>query len=325
MAAARNDKKMHGNANDSQHDTVINVSDEVSMASLQTVTEISITRKHVLVVGPVGAGKTNLIKILTNNASINSTGRRLSVEPTKKVGVVARVYDNVEYVFIDTPGFGGLTIDGEDDANNPLSKLFVYLASKQTRFDCVLFVWKRGRIDRTFSQSYSLLRNKLIKQSTPFILVVTGCELEEDIESITDSTRKELTNMNFARIVCGTTLEGGRLEEQYRDVREPMCRDLWQNITELSAKRLQTIEDALEDATSETETFFLVRWVIAAWEILQNVVSYSTEKVADVFTYVLVNMDLSTQDVRQPVPEPSNTNRQTQNIRDFVQSNIRPD
>lgn len=309
---------MNENDNNVQSSTVVDLSPANSSDSIKIDNEKSLaTRKHILVVGIVGSGKTRLIHLLTDKM-MSYTGQSLD-ERTKSVNIIQQIHENVEYVFIDTPGFGGLT-DTKDDTNNPLPKLFLYLASKETRFDCVLLVWKYGRIDKTFIDVSNLLKNKLIEQSTPFILAVTGCETEDDIKLTTDSIQTDLKNFHFDTIVCGTTLKGGCLEEHYTDIREQMHLDLWQNITKLCANRVRPVENA----STEMETSTLLDFVALAWELVQNVFSYAKQKLTSAAQqWTIVNKDGTIEGEQEFSWQPSRNDEETPNTSVDVTTNPR--
>ncbi|CAF1674475.1 unnamed protein product, partial [Didymodactylos carnosus] len=72
---------------------------------------------------------------------------------------------------------------------------------------------KKGRINNAIYNNYQLFYAGIFCKSVPIILVVTGCELDEPINSCKIKNEKALVKnfkMKFNDIVCITTLNKGK-------------------------------------------------------------------------------------------------------------------
>ena len=113
-------------------------------------------KKRVLVVGSVGAGKSSLINTIAEKSVTSVVDGAQG--GTQNVIAVAIKHNDVEYEFIDTPGLDGVS-EPETALNGAVPKLYLFLASEKQNFSCVLFVWRKGRISNTFTQSTRMLKD----------------------------------------------------------------------------------------------------------------------------------------------------------------------
>lgn len=222
-------------------------------------------KKRVLVVGSVGAGKSSLINMLAEQA-VTPVGDGAH-GCTQDIIRIAIKHNNAEYEFIDSPGLEGVST-AENPVDSAIPKLFLFLASERQNFNCVLFVWRKGRINKAFDQSIRLLKDQLMKRAVPFILVVTGCEMEQDLAETRMSLDYDFKDFFINSIVCGTTLFGGILEHYMSGIRETMKAELWQRIEQFCDDSFISIGNIQDDPSSGEQNNPL--W----WRIIQTVYQY---------------------------------------------------
>lgn len=293
---------MTSNRSQLEHNVVIPVEPDnevLSSTKLSLLQEASIDiqpdyvdnclKKRVLVLGATGAGKTSLIDILAEG-SILSVSSSAAARGTSDISLTSIKRNNTEYEFIDTPGFDSAS-NLDDASNEAIAKLIVFLASEKKNIHCVLFVWRKIRIDETFTQSTSVLKNQLIASHVPFILVVTGCEMEPSIEGAHKDLVEVFKNYNFDKIVCGTTLRGGELEGYLSGIREEMKSKLWHVISESCHKSDNVIQENSDinrsKNTDQTSTLWFI--IISMAGLLAKGVSYGAEKLQDLYNWYVID------------------------------------
>ena len=125
-----------------------------------------------------------------------------------------------------------------------------------------------------------------MKRAIPFVLVVTGCEMDDDLAATQRSLCDQLKDFSFDRIVCGTTLSGGTMASYLSEIRATMKAELWPCIEQFCKSSSINIPDIPNDSPSEEQNNPL--W----WRIIETLYQYlvaGNEKGVSIFAeYVYV-------------------------------------
>lgn len=254
--------------NESPKDTVLDLIQDASM-NIEDDSIKKQQKKRVLVIGTVGVGKTSLINMLANKPALLASST--AIPKTIDIQRVSIIYEDVEYEFIDTPGLNG-ALNPDDRSKETIANLFVFLGEKKESIDCVLFVRSETRIDEAFDRSASVFKERLIQNHVPFILVVTGREMDEDLEGTQVTLDRQFQKYNFDKIICGTTMQGGDLENIFFPIREQMKIQLWSSIAELCHKPFHNATELSNGNQTEEQ-------VSSLWAMIKTIIDLFTSGV----------------------------------------------
>jgi predicted GTPase len=225
--------------------------------------------RNVIVFGETGTGKSSLINMLagtevtkTSSNAHGCTFQSCSIEVSFDSGcqifdsknlkvdeLVCHILDSKTYRFWDTSGLN----EGEEGtvpakaALSNLHELVAQLSEKENGISLLVYCIRGSRLRDIVRVNYDLFWGIICQRKVPIVLVVTGLELEEDMERWWVDNKEELKEMGmtFHGHACVTTTKGKNdrmgkpiFEKEFRES-ETRVRELVESTCASEPLRLQ--------------------------------------------------------------------------------------
>ena len=173
---------------------------------------------RVLVFGSTGSGKTSLCNAIS--------GREYPAESNARgVTFESNTYpyfshENKTIIITDTIGLDESN-SGTVLPHEAIQQIVKLLNASKHGYNLLIHVMKAPRITQSHVKNYNFFADRLTGNNIPVILVVTGCENEEPMNSWVDRNGHEFIkdNMKYAQIHATCFAKGGRLENAYKELR----------------------------------------------------------------------------------------------------------
>ncbi|KAF8654300.1 hypothetical protein AX16_003559 [Volvariella volvacea WC 439] len=172
---------------------------------------------NVLIFGQTGVGKSSLVNMLagqniarTSNGAMGCTFGSTPCDISLSInGRSIRLWDTAG---LNEAAHG--TVSAEEAVEN----LKTLVAELNGRIDLLVYCITGGRLREIVMVNYDLFFRVFCQKKVPIMLVVTGLELEEDMEKWWDDNRGELEDrgMKFVTHACITTTKGKEVRGEYQ-------------------------------------------------------------------------------------------------------------
>ena len=190
--------------------------------------------KRIMIVGPSGVGKSSLLNLLADKelTTVGDSAEGVTLQckefciPHK--GVTYRIADTVGLTERDK---------GKVCHTEALKRLIRFIKKHETGFNLIVFVMKKGRIDRSFEQTYSLFYEAVFKKEIPIVLYVSECEQENQMDRWQIDNATSINKYAFNRVICGTAISTGpemRFPDIFIHLREETKINMWKAMQDLS-------------------------------------------------------------------------------------------
>lgn len=195
-------------------------------------------------IGTTGSGKSSLINVLCGEreALMSDSALGCTHAPTT---YHTRRKDQL-YEFIDTVGLNEHS-GGYKKATDALADLLLYITQDEIGYNAILFVQRRGRIDKWFDLHHRIFMKCFTKHQIPSILVMSGYEGQTSPIPDEDDVKKALKEYHFDAIVFGTTFFGGVFEEHLKKMRKDTAEEVWKLIESKSREQPEKIVKNIDD------------------------------------------------------------------------------
>ena len=161
---------------------------------------------NVVVFGQTGVGKSSLINMMARQTIAKVSSQAAGCTPSiQKYSIQSDAGDT--YTFWDTPGLN----EGED-GNVPAQEAFKHLSRLvgQAAINLIIYCVRGSRFTDIARVNYDLFYGIICEGKVPIVLVVTGLELENDMDLWWDYNKKVVQRMGmaFEGHACVTTTKG---------------------------------------------------------------------------------------------------------------------
>jgi predicted GTPase len=162
---------------------------------------------NIIVFGETGGGKSSVINMLDGptQADVSGGGKRVTFSNTR----YEKTIQDVKFHVFDTVGLdeamkGAIT---PQDALEGLSSLTRQL---DPGANLLVYVMRAPRIKATAQLNYKLFCDTICDKQVPVVIVITGLELETDMDAWWHDNQESFTNhdMHFHRAACITSTKG---------------------------------------------------------------------------------------------------------------------
>jgi GTPase Era involved in 16S rRNA processing len=170
---------------------------------------------NVIVFGETGAGKSSIINMLAGGdvAKVSSSSSGCTFESKSyPLGSTCRLFDTV-----------GLN-EGKQGTVSPTEavvNLYKLIRSLEDGVNLLVYCVRGPRIRETMVNNYKMFYSVFCKEQVPIVLVVTGLENEESMETWWDENQSAFTEhgMHFSGHVCGTATKGknNHFADEYKE------------------------------------------------------------------------------------------------------------
>ena len=174
-------------------------------------------KTRVLVFGATGIGKTSLCNTLSGRSRPTDGGAKGVTAKSHQYGVFA--FNDRKIELIDTVGLHEGN-DGTVPADKAVLQLVELLERAKDGFSLLLHVTRASRITKEFEDDHRFFVEKMTERKIPVLLVVTGCENEDPMQSWVETNRQSFVQFGYHEIVAACFAEGGPLEPHFSPLRE---------------------------------------------------------------------------------------------------------
>ena len=174
-------------------------------------------KTRVLVFGATGIGKTSLCNSLSGRSRPTDGGAKGVTAKSHQYGVFTSESRKVE--LIDTVGLhegSGGTVPAE----KAVLQLVELLEQAKDGFSLLVHVTRASRITKEFEDDHKFFVERLTQRKIPVLLVVTGCENEDPMQTWVEKNRQSFSQFGYHEIVATCFAEGGPLESHFEPLRE---------------------------------------------------------------------------------------------------------
>lgn len=180
---------------------------------------------NVLVFGATGVGKTSICNELTGlDKPVSNSAKGVTFEcfnfPTFE-------YRGKKINITDTVGLNE-SEQGTVSPQNAIEKLIHLMCQSSNGYNLLIHVMKAPRITKDVQDNYEFFVNTLTDNKIPCILVATGCENDENIESWGQKNELTCREMGFeyATVLSTCFQKGGRFEKDLSSLRLSSAKNL---------------------------------------------------------------------------------------------------
>ncbi|WGZ95065.1 MAG: GTPase domain-containing protein [Candidatus Thiothrix putei] len=172
-----------------------------------------------LVFGSTGTGKTSLCNAVSGiDYPAESNARGVTFQSNTYPSFS---YEEKEIIITDTIGLDESS-SGTVLPHEAIQQIVKLLKASKHGYSLLIHVMKAPRITQSHVKNYDFFVDKLTGKKIPVILVVTGCENEDPMNSWVDKNGGEFIkdNMEYTQIHATCFAKGGRLESAYKELRD---------------------------------------------------------------------------------------------------------
>ncbi|CAF0822819.1 unnamed protein product [Didymodactylos carnosus] len=164
---------------------------------------------NVIIFGESGVGKSSIVNMLFDKDTVETSDGVMGCTFESKLYHDTR--EGYSFNIYDTAGLNE-SDKGKVKSEEAVGNLIKLVKNLKDGIHLLIMCIKKGRINNAIYNNYQLFYAGIFCKSVPIILVVTGCELDEPINSCKIKNEKALVKnfkMKFNDIVCITTLNKG--------------------------------------------------------------------------------------------------------------------
>ena len=136
--------------------------------------------QRILIVGGSGEGKSSLINVLCDKKTAETHSGAIGCTFQCADHIVQ--YRNSTYCLTDTVGFNEPEVGGKVSHKDAIKNLVNFAKKHEEGFHLIVFVMKRGRITKSFKETYDFFYQILFSQEVPCILYLSGSEHDDNMD-----------------------------------------------------------------------------------------------------------------------------------------------
>ncbi|KAF8645358.1 hypothetical protein AX16_007861 [Volvariella volvacea WC 439] len=172
---------------------------------------------NVLIFGQTGTGKSSLVNMIAGQDIAETSSSALGCTFGSRPYDISLSVNTRPIRLWDTAGLNE-SAHGTMSAEEAIDSLKQLIAELHGQVHLLVYCITGGRLKEIALVNYDLFYRVVCQKKVPIVLVVTGLELEEDMESWWVANREELEGrgMRFVSHACITTTKGKEVRGEYQ-------------------------------------------------------------------------------------------------------------
>lgn len=161
--------------------------------------------QRILIVGGSGEGKSSLINLLCDERKAETHSGAIGCTFQCADHIVQ--YKNSAYLLTDTVGFNEPDAGGKVSHRDAIKCLVNFAKTHEDGFNLIVFVMRRGRITKSFKETYEFFYQVLFSQEVPCVLYLSGSEYDDNMDEWFKHNKSHFEeSFRFLQVVSGTTM-----------------------------------------------------------------------------------------------------------------------